>query len=106
MASRQIILYCGATDRPPPELVSRWAASRGFTLEQHSRPADVEASVLRGRGSMVFVDDAPGQPAAIEPVRRLKADPFTEYQVLADVMGSAKNMGMTKIGFESFTAAN
>jgi biopolymer transport protein ExbD len=41
-----------------------------------------------------------------QPMLQIKADPFTEYQVLADVMGSAKNMGMTKIGFESFTAAN
>lgn len=40
-----------------------------------------------------------------QPMLQIKADPFTEYQVLADVMGSAKNMGMNKIGFES-TASN
>lgn len=31
---------------------------------------------------------------------QIKADPATQYQVLADVMGSAKNIGMSKIGFE------
>jgi len=40
-----------------------------------------------------------------QPMLQIKADLFTEYQVLADVMGSAKNMGMTKIGFET-TATN
>ncbi len=39
-----------------------------------------------------------------QPMLQIKADPFTEYQVLADVMGSAKNMGMTKIGFETYVA--
>ena len=39
-----------------------------------------------------------------QPMLQIKADPFTEYQVLADVMGSAKNMGMSKIGFESAAA--
>ena len=36
-----------------------------------------------------------------QPMLQIKADPFTEYQVLADVMGTAKNIGMTKIGFEA-----
>jgi biopolymer transport protein ExbD len=36
-----------------------------------------------------------------QPMLQIKADPFTEYQVLADVMGTAKNIGMSKIGFES-----
>jgi biopolymer transport protein ExbD len=40
-----------------------------------------------------------------QPMLQIKADPFTEYQVLADVMGTAKNIGMSKIGFES-TASN
>jgi GGDEF domain-containing protein len=46
-------------------------------LESHEHPAAVEALVLRGRGSMIFVDDAPGRPPLLEPVRRLKVDPFT-----------------------------
>jgi biopolymer transport protein ExbD len=36
-----------------------------------------------------------------QPMLQIKADPFTEYQVLANVMGTAKNIGMSKIGFES-----
>lgn len=77
MAPQQIILYCGAADRPPPELLTRWASSRGFGVEAYQAPEDVEALVLRGRGKMIFVDDAPGRPPALAAVRRLKADPFT-----------------------------
>lgn len=77
MAPRQIILYCGAPDRPPPDILARWAGSRGFAIECYARPDEVETLVLRGRGAMVFVDDAPGHPPAVEPVRRLKSDPFT-----------------------------
>lgn len=36
-----------------------------------------------------------------QPMLQIKADPSTRYQVLADVMGTAKNIGMTKIGFET-----
>lgn len=74
MAPRQTILYCGAADRPAPELLLRWAESLGFVVETHVAADDVESMVLRGRGAMVFVEDA---PEALESVRRLKSDPFT-----------------------------
>lgn len=77
VVARPIILYSGSADRPPPELVVEWAESRGFTLEAYERPDEVEALVLRGRGTMIFVDAAPGRPPALDAVRRLKADPFT-----------------------------
>ena len=77
MARRQIILYCGAAERSPPDQLVQWAASSGFELEAYSDPEEVEALVLRGRGSMVFLDAAPGGPAVSEIVKRLKADPFT-----------------------------
>ncbi len=77
MAPRQIILYCGAPDRPPPDVLVRWAGERGFTIETYADPAEVETLVLRGRGSMVVVDEAPDHPPALELVRRLKVDPFT-----------------------------
>lgn len=77
MAQQPIILYCGGPDRPPPELLQRWASSRGFTVESYERPEEVETLVLRGRGAMVFVDDAPGVPPALDAVQRLKSDPFT-----------------------------
>ncbi len=77
MAPRQIILYCGAADRPPPDILARWAGERGFQVESYADPAEVETLVLRGRGAMVFVDDAPGRTPPLDPVRRLKNDPFT-----------------------------
>ena len=77
MAPRQIILYCGAPDRPPPDVLVHWAERRGVVVESHEDPGEVETLVLRGRGAMVFVDDAPGRPQAFDVVRRLKVDPFT-----------------------------
>lgn len=77
MVPRQIILYCGAADRPPPDLLARWAASRGFAVECHEHPDHVEALVLRGRGAMVFLADHLTAEVVSESVRRLKADPFT-----------------------------
>lgn len=77
MTPRRIILYCGPADRPPPDLLLRWAAGRGFEVESHPDPALVETLVLRGRGVMVFVADAADWPAPVELLRRLKNDPFT-----------------------------
>ena len=77
MAPRPTILYCGATDRPPPDLLRRWAEGHGFALEVHERAEEVETLVLRGRGSMVFVDDGPDRDESLAAVRRLKSDPFT-----------------------------
>ncbi|MBK6436243.1 MAG: biopolymer transporter ExbD [Rhodanobacteraceae bacterium] len=36
-----------------------------------------------------------------QPVLQIQADDQTQYQVLADVMGTAKNVGYKKIGFAS-----
>ncbi|MEO5799280.1 MAG: diguanylate cyclase [Gemmatimonadales bacterium] len=74
---RRILLYCGADDRPPPELLGRWAAARDLAIEAYASPAEVEALVLRGRGALVFVDDDPTSPEREAMVRRLKADSFT-----------------------------
>jgi biopolymer transport protein ExbD len=35
-----------------------------------------------------------------QPVLQIDADPLVEYQALADVMGSARNAGLTRVGFE------
>lgn len=77
MVRRQIILYCGVADQDPPDLLVRWAASRGFEIESHERPEHVEALVLRGRGAMVFINSSPAREGLTASVRRLKADPFT-----------------------------
>ena len=74
---RRIILYCGAADRPPPELVHRWAAARDLGVEVHPDPADVATLVLRGRGALVFVDEASRHRDGVALVGRLKGDPST-----------------------------
>jgi GGDEF domain-containing protein len=74
---RRIILYCGAADRPPPELVTRWAGTRGLGIEQHVDTADVATLVLRGRGALIFVDEGSRHHDGVGLVQRLKADPST-----------------------------
>lgn len=74
---RRILIYCGSPDRPPPELLGRWAASRDLAIEAFEAPEDVEALVLRGRGALVFVDDDPNAAGRLDMVRRLKSDSFT-----------------------------
>ena len=74
---RRILLYCGAADRPPPEVLGRWAAARDLSIEAYDSPEEVEVLVLRGRGALVFVDGDPTSPGREAMVRRLKADSFT-----------------------------
>ncbi len=67
---------------------------------------------IRANGSMFWN----GQPISMEvmkyqlefeskknpqPVLQIQADDQTQYQILADVMGTAKNVGYKKIGFAS-----
>ena len=74
---RRIILYCGAADRPPPGLISRWAESRNLGLEVHPDPEEVATLVLRGRGALVFMDERSRHRDGVALVGRLKADPST-----------------------------
>ncbi|HEY4321147.1 MAG TPA: diguanylate cyclase [Gemmatimonadales bacterium] len=74
---RRVILYCGASDRPPPELVLRWAASRQLAVEVHAELAHVETLVLRGRGALVLIDEFSRHRDGIGTVGRLKTDPST-----------------------------
>ena len=41
-----------------------------------------------------------------QPLLQIVADPMVEYQVVADVIGSARDIGMTRIGFERFASEN
>jgi GGDEF domain-containing protein len=74
---RRIILYCGAADRPPSELVMKWATRHELDIERHPDADDVATLVLRGRGALVFVDEASRHREGVGLVRRLKGDPST-----------------------------
>ena len=77
MRTRPTILYFGPVGEAVPNLVGRWAQGKGFPLEVHDDPAQVESIVLRGHPCLLFIDaDRMGLPA-LELVRRLKIDPFT-----------------------------
>lgn len=77
MLERRIILYCGASDRPPPALLERWAEGRQLAIEAYEHPIEIESLVLRGRGALVFVEGTAATPDLLSMVRRLKSDSFT-----------------------------
>ena len=74
---RRIILYCGAADRPPPDLVARWAEARDLTIELHPEASDVATLILRGRGVLAFIDEASRHRDGVGLVQQLKGDPST-----------------------------
>ena len=77
MRTRPTILFFGPVGEAVPDLVSRWASGKGFPLEVHADPAQVESIVLRGHPCLLFIDaDRMGTPA-LDLVRGLKSDPFT-----------------------------
>lgn len=77
MRTRPTILYFGPVDVPVPELVRRWAESRGFPVVVLPRVEDVEAIVLRGHPSLLFVDGVSRPEEGRRLVATLKADPFS-----------------------------
>jgi diguanylate cyclase (GGDEF)-like protein len=75
--TRPTILFFGPTERPVPDLVLRWAALKEFPLRILDDAGEVEAIVLRGHPSLLFVDGERMGDGALALVRRLKADPFS-----------------------------
>jgi len=80
-------------------------------VEQPDPPKPLEISI--SREGTLYLDGMPIQLEVLEaqfavdsrkdpqPMVQIKADAHTQYQVLADLMGSARNSGMSKIGFEA-----
>ena len=95
MTQRILIDVPQKTNQPPPK----------------DPPTPIDLGI-RANGSMFWN----GQPISMEvmkyqlefeskknpqPVLQIHADDQTQYQILADVMGTAKNVGYKKIGFAS-----
>ncbi len=77
MRNRPTILYFGPVDAPVPDLVRRWAEARGFPLVILDKVGEVEAIVMRGHPSLLFVDGERMGGLARSLVATLKADPFS-----------------------------
>ncbi len=77
MRTRPTILFFGPVGHPVPDPVRRWADSRGFPVEVHAEPSQVEAIILRGHPCLLFIDADRMGTIALELLRRLKSDPFT-----------------------------
>jgi GGDEF domain-containing protein len=75
--TRPTILFYSPDACPVPALVGQWAEANAFPLLVFSRPDEVEAIILRGHPSLLFVDGGRRQSDGIALVRRLKSDPFT-----------------------------
>lgn len=77
MRTRPTILYFGPVATPVPELVRRWAESKGFPLVVLDNRDEVESIVMRGHPSLLFVDgERMGEPGRAM-VAALKNDPFS-----------------------------
>lgn len=77
MRTRPTILFFSPDAGPVPPLVEQWAQSNAFPLLVFHRADDVEAIVLRGHPSLLFVDGNGSGDTAANLVRRLKGDAFT-----------------------------
>ncbi|MGQ0704191.1 MAG: GGDEF domain-containing protein [Gemmatimonadales bacterium] len=77
MRVRPTILFFGPVGAAIPDLVRRWADGKGFPVEVHSDPAQIEAIVLRGHQCLLFIDADRTGAAGLSLVRLLKRDPFT-----------------------------
>jgi GGDEF domain-containing protein len=75
--TRPTILFYSPDACPVPALVGQWAEANAFPLLVFSRPDEVEAIILRGHPSLLFVDGGQRQSDGIALVRQLKSDPFT-----------------------------
>ncbi|MEO8227932.1 MAG: diguanylate cyclase, partial [Gemmatimonadota bacterium] len=84
-----------------PPLVEQWAQSNAFPLLVFHRADDVEAIVLRGHPSLLFVDGNGSGDTAANLVRRLKGDAFTAIvpvTVWADAHEPARVQGWFGVG--------
>ena len=77
MRTRPTILYFSPDGCPVPSLVRQWAAANAFPLLVFSRADEVEAIVLRGHPSLLFVDGHGARTEGVALVKRLKSDAFT-----------------------------
>ena len=77
MRVRPTVLYFGELGRPLPDLVRHWAEARGFPVQAHGEPGEVEAAIMRGHPSLLIVDGEHLGEVARTLVANLKADPFS-----------------------------
>jgi diguanylate cyclase (GGDEF)-like protein len=77
LRTRPTVLYFGQVSRPVPDLVRGWAEARGFPLVVLDRPEAVEAIILRGHPSILFLDGEHEGEVARRLLTTLKADPFS-----------------------------
>jgi len=75
--TRPTILFFSPEACPVPALVRQWEVTNEFPLLGFSRPEEVEAIVLRGHPSLLFVDGNGSVERGVDLVRRLKLDAFT-----------------------------
>ncbi|HSR14965.1 MAG TPA: diguanylate cyclase [Gemmatimonadales bacterium] len=77
MRVRPSVLLFAPRDQPVPDLVRRWADSRGFPVQVLDQAGEIEAAIMRGHPSLVLVDGGRMGEAGRVLIASLKADPFS-----------------------------
>ena len=77
MRSRPTILFFSPHGRAVPSLVRQWAQANAYPVQTFTSAAEVEAIVLRGHPSLLFLDADGARDAGLALVRQLKSDSFT-----------------------------
>jgi GGDEF domain-containing protein len=85
--TRPTILFYSPDGCSVPPLVRQWAHANAFPLQSHATAEEVEAIVLRGHPSLLFLEDDPAG-RGLELVRRLKSDAFTAIMPVTALVGA------------------
>lgn len=70
-----------------PPLVSEWAAEVGFAVAHFADSAELEALILRGHPSVLFIDGSTRAAVTVAFLRKLKRDPFTAIVPVTVMIG-------------------
>lgn len=77
MRGTPTVLFYSAAGSAAPPLVTEWAAERDFATLDFRDMRELEALILRGHPSILFVDGISAAESTLALVRRLKQDAFT-----------------------------
>ncbi len=87
MRVRPTVLLLGSREHPVPDLIRRWADSRGFPVLVLDQAAEIEAAIMRGHPSLVLVDGDGMGESGRAMVASLKADPYSAIVPVTILLG-------------------
>jgi GGDEF domain-containing protein len=88
LRTRPSILFFSPEARAVPGLIGGWAQANALPVQTFTDPVVVEAIVLRGHPSLLFVDADGADAEGLALVRRLKSDAFTAIVPVTALVGT------------------